>query len=147
MLLFRIGLGPLLSRRFVLLHHVGHETGYDRRAVVEVVAYEPSRRSWVVAAGLSTDAEWYRDLRAQPKTVLQFGNRHHAVTARFLTPDEGAEITARHVGRHPRSTRRLCAFRGLSCDSSESSLREAGRAIPFVRLDGDMHQPVATHRP
>lgn len=66
---------------------------------------------------------------------MQFGNRHHAATARFLATGEGAEIMARYARRHPRTARCPCAFMGLPADGSEASFREAGHAIPFVRLD------------
>ncbi|MFI6012598.1 nitroreductase family deazaflavin-dependent oxidoreductase [Streptomyces sp. NPDC051243] len=133
--LFRAGLGPIFGKRLLLLHHTGRVTGLDRHAVLEVVSYDPSGESWTITAGFGSKATWYQNLRAQPKTVIQFGNRHHAVTAHFLTTDEGAEVMARYARRHPRTARRLCAFMGLPADGSEASFREAGRAIPFVRLD------------
>ncbi|CAL9631700.1 nitroreductase family deazaflavin-dependent oxidoreductase [Streptomyces sp. enrichment culture] len=144
--LFRAGLGPLLGRRLLLLHHVGRISGHDRRVVLEVVAYEAPYRSWTVASGFGPRSDWYRNLRAQPKTVVQFGNRHHAVTAHFLTPDEGADIMAHYGRRHPRTARRLCAYLGLPADGTESALREAGRTIPFVRLETDTCPPDAPRR-
>ncbi|MFE2436328.1 nitroreductase family deazaflavin-dependent oxidoreductase [Streptomyces sp. NPDC059409] len=146
-LLFRAGLGPLLGRRFLLLHHVGRVSGRDRRVVLEVVAYEAPHRCWTVASGFGPRSDWYRNLRAQPKTFVQFGNRHHAVTARFLTPDEGAAIMADYGQKHPRTARRLCAYLGLPADGTEPALREAGRAIPFVRLEADTNPPDAPPRP
>lgn len=74
---------------------------------------------------------------AEPKTVIQVGNRHSAVTAHFLTPDDGAEIMAGDAQRHPRTAQRLCTFMGLPSDGSEAGFREAGGSIPFVRLDAD----------
>ncbi|MFE0803049.1 nitroreductase family deazaflavin-dependent oxidoreductase [Streptomyces sp. NPDC058812] len=149
-LLFRGGLGPLLGKRLLLLHHTGRISGRDRRVVLEVVSYDdshgsddsggPHGRSWTVASGFGPEADWYRNLRQQPKTVIQFGNRHHAVTAHFLPAEEGAGIMAEYARRHPGTARRLCAFMGLAVDGGEASFREAGRAIPFVRLvaaDGD----------
>ncbi|RZB14314.1 nitroreductase family deazaflavin-dependent oxidoreductase [Streptomyces sp. F001] len=133
--LFRAGLGPLFAGRLLLLHHTGRVTGLDRQVVLEVVAYEPADGSWTVASGFGSGADWYRNLRHQPKTVIQFGNRHHAVTAHFLPPDEGAELMARYALRHPRTARRLCAFMGFPVDGSTASFREVGQAIPFVRLD------------
>ncbi|PPS91263.1 nitroreductase family deazaflavin-dependent oxidoreductase [Streptomyces sp. MH60] len=136
-LLFRVGLGPLLGRRFLLLHHTGRVSGLDRRVVLEVVAYERDSRAWTVASGFGPRADWYRNLRGQPKTVLQFGNRHHAVTARFLAPEDGAAIMEKYGARHPRTARRLCAFMRLPSDGSVTALRRAGRAIPFVRLESE----------
>lgn len=36
---------------------------------------------------------------------------------------------------HPRMARRLCAFMGFDVDSTTESYRQAGRQIPFIRLD------------
>ena len=145
-LLFRAGVGPLFGRRLLLLHHVGRLTDLDRRVVLEVVAHDPVNESWIVASGFGARADWYQNLRHQPKTVIQIGNRPHAVTALFLSPDDGADIMAGissgptaswpYARRHPRTAGRLCTFMGLPADGSEASFREAGRSIPFVRLDG-----------
>ncbi|WP_282086664.1 nitroreductase family deazaflavin-dependent oxidoreductase [Streptomyces tendae] len=136
-LLFRVGLGPLLGRRLLLLHHTGRVSGLGRHAVLEVVAHERDSPAWTVASGFGPRAEWYRNLRAQPKTVLQYGYRHHAVTARFLGPEDGAAIMEEYGARRPRTARRLCAFVRLPADGSATSLRRAGRAIPFVRLESE----------
>ncbi|MBC2907627.1 nitroreductase family deazaflavin-dependent oxidoreductase [Streptomyces cupreus] len=133
-LLFRSGLGPLFGKRLLLLHHTGRVSGLDRMVVLEVVSYDPVGASWTVASGFGPQADWYRNLREQPKTLVQIGNRPYAVTAHFLTPGEGAEIMADYARRHPRTARRLCAFMGFPIDD-ETSYREAGRAIPLVRLD------------
>ncbi|KUL42824.1 nitroreductase family deazaflavin-dependent oxidoreductase [Streptomyces regalis] len=133
-LLFRAGLGPLLGNRLLLLHHVGRVTDLDHRVVLEVVSHDPGVDSWIVAAGFGPKADWYQNLCHQPKTVIQIGNRPHAVTAHFLSPDEGAEIMVDYARRHPRTARRLCGFMGFPVDGRVASFREAGRAIPFVRL-------------
>ncbi|WP_406177449.1 nitroreductase family deazaflavin-dependent oxidoreductase [Streptomyces sp. NBC_00996] len=134
-LLFRWGLGWVFGKRLLLLHHTGRVTGLDRRAALEVVEYEPTDGCWIVASGFGPRAAWYRNLRAEPKTVIEVGNRHHAVTAHFLAPDDGAEIMARYALRHPRTARRLCTFMGFPSDGTDAGFREAGRAVPFVRLD------------
>ncbi|MER5214388.1 nitroreductase family deazaflavin-dependent oxidoreductase [Streptomyces sp. NPDC002838] len=134
-LLFRAGLGPLFGKRLLLLHHIGRVSRLDRMVVLEVVSYDPAAGSWTVASGFGAEADWYQNLREQPKTLIQFGNRPHAVTAHFLPAEEGAEIMAGYARRHPRTARRLCAFMSLPVDGGEASYREAGRAIPFVRLD------------
>ncbi|MGW0763816.1 nitroreductase family deazaflavin-dependent oxidoreductase, partial [Streptomyces sp. NPDC002814] len=122
-------------KRLLLLHHVGRVSGLDRIVVLEVVSYDPTWASWTVASGFGPQADWYQNLRAQSKTLIRIGNRPYAVTAHFLPPDEGAEIMADYAHRHPRTARRLCAHMGLPIDGGEASYREAGRDIPFVRLD------------
>ncbi|WP_306185361.1 MULTISPECIES: nitroreductase family deazaflavin-dependent oxidoreductase [unclassified Streptomyces] len=136
-LLFSAGLGWMCGRRLLLLHHTGRITGLGRRAILAVVAHDGVNGTWTVASGFGPEADWYRNLRREPKTLIQFGNRHLAVTAHFLTADEGAEIMARQAQRHPRLARRMCALMGLPTDGSTASFRDAGRVIPFVRLDAD----------
>ncbi|OIK28413.1 nitroreductase family deazaflavin-dependent oxidoreductase [Streptomyces malaysiense] len=131
---FRAGLGGLFGGRLLLLHHTGRVTGRSHLTVLEVVEREPDGRGWTIASGFGPQADWYRNLRARPKTVIQVGARHHAVTARFPAAEEGADIMARYGRRHPRTARRLCAFMGLPANGSEAGFRQAGRAIPFVRL-------------
>ncbi|MEV6481813.1 nitroreductase family deazaflavin-dependent oxidoreductase [Streptomyces sp. NPDC051576] len=133
-LLFRWGLGWIFGGRLLLLHHTGRVTGLDRRVVLEVVEHEPDDTSWIVASGFGPRAAWYRNLRADPKTVIEVGGSHHAVTARFLAAVDGAEIMTRYARRHPRTARRLCAFMGFAPDGTGAGFREAGRAVPFVRL-------------
>jgi deazaflavin-dependent oxidoreductase (nitroreductase family) len=82
-----------------------------------------------VASGFGPKADWYRNLRHRPQTLVQVGNRHYAVDARFLTVAEGAEAMAGYAERHPRTARRLCAFMDLTVDGTTASFREAATAI------------------
>lgn len=144
-LLYRAGLGTLLGKRLLLLHHTGRVSDRDHMTVLEVVSYDPAEASWTVASGFGPRADWYLNLRAQPKTLIRFGNRPHAVTAHFLPSEDGAEIMADYGRRHPRTARRLCAFTGLPVDGGEASFREAGQAIPFVRLEASGGYGRAAH--
>ncbi|WP_405473361.1 nitroreductase family deazaflavin-dependent oxidoreductase [Streptomyces anulatus] len=139
---YSVGLGPVFGRRLLLLHHTGRNSGLDRRVALEVVAHDRAEGTWILASGFGPEAAWYRNLRATPKTTIQFGNRHYAVTAHFPSADEGGEIMARYAPAHPRTARRLCAFMGFDVDGSADSYRRAGRRIPFVRLEAAPGQRV-----
>lgn len=140
LLAYRIGLGSIFGKRLLLLHHTGRVSGRDRTTVLEVVSFDAVEASWTVASGFGPKTDWYQNLRAQPQTLIRFGNRPHPVTARFLTPDDGAGIMSDYARRHPRTARRLCAFMGLPVGGSNESFRAAGRAIPFVRLEAGAGQ-------
>ena len=49
--IYRVGLGAVFGRRLLLLHHTGRRTGASRKTVLEVVQYDPTDRSYVVASG------------------------------------------------------------------------------------------------
>ncbi|WP_406382293.1 hypothetical protein [Streptomyces sp. NBC_00117] len=52
-----------------------------------------------------------------------------------MSAEEGGEIMSHYAPAHPRMARRLCAFMGFDVDSTTESYRQAGRQIPFIRLD------------
>lgn len=135
--LYRAGLGALFGRRLLLLHHTGRRTGLRRSVVLEVIAYERNgdSLSWTIASGFGPAAAWYQNLLHDPRATIRFGNRRYPTTASFLPPEDGAALMAGYAPRHPRLARRLCSFMGFDVDGSEAAFREAGRSIPFVRLE------------
>ncbi|MEV0991869.1 nitroreductase family deazaflavin-dependent oxidoreductase [Streptomyces sp. NPDC049949] len=134
--LYRIGLGPVFGKRMLLLQHTGRLSGQTREVCLEVVAHDPLRGSWTVASGFGTAAQWYRNLRHIPKVTIQVGQTFCPVNAHFLTAEEGAEVMAAYASRHPRAARALCRYLGLDTQTDGTDpFREAGRRIPFVRLD------------
>ncbi|ESP98247.1 nitroreductase family deazaflavin-dependent oxidoreductase [Streptomyces sp. CHA1] len=96
--LFRVGLAPVLGGRLLLLHHTGRVTGRYYRTVLAVLDFDAPEGRWTVAAAGGDQADWYRNLRTHPKTVVQYGNRHHTVNARF--PD-AVESEAAWAGLTP----------------------------------------------
>ena len=133
--LYRAGLGPLLGKRLLLLHHKGRVSGQHRRVVLEVVAHDAEAGTWTLASGFGPKSAWYQNLRHTPRTLIQHGAHRYVVDAHFLDSDEGALVMARYAPEHPRTARKLCSFMGFEWDGSEESFREAGRQIPFVRLE------------
>ncbi|THC54992.1 nitroreductase family deazaflavin-dependent oxidoreductase [Streptomyces sp. A1499] len=128
--LYRVGLGPALGGRLLLLHHTGRTSGLDRRVVLEVIAHDAEQGTWILASGFGPEAAWYQNLRATPRARIRFRDRRHAVAAHFPDADEGGEIMARYARAHPRTARRLCAFMGFEDDGAPGSYRRAGRHIP-----------------
>lgn len=99
----RTGPGP--GRPTTLLHHTGRVTGRYYRTVLAVLDFDAPEGRWTVAAAGGDQADWYRNLRTHPKTVIQYGNHHHTVNARF--PD-AAESEAAGAGLTPPTAWRHC---------------------------------------
>ncbi|MFC9766549.1 nitroreductase family deazaflavin-dependent oxidoreductase [Rhodococcus jostii] len=132
--LYRWHLGVLLGGRFLLLEHVGRQSGKSRQVVLEVVNHDAIDDGYVVAVGFGPRTDWYRNLRAQPNGTIQVGRRRLPVVAEFLDPDAGAEFMAHYGAEHPKAGVRLAKVLGFEVDGSAADFREAGREIRFVRL-------------
>ncbi|QKW37314.1 nitroreductase family deazaflavin-dependent oxidoreductase [Actinomadura sp. NAK00032] len=130
--LYRMGLGPLLGRRIMLLTHTGRVSGLPRQVVIEVVQKEED--GYVAASGFGPRADWYRNVMATPEVTIQVAGTRTQATAAPIATDEGAEIMARYAVRHPSAARRLCKLMGFAVDGSTEDYREVGRHIPFVRF-------------
>ncbi|WP_017540972.1 nitroreductase family deazaflavin-dependent oxidoreductase [Nocardiopsis halophila] len=133
--LYRWNLGWLMGGRFLMLSHIGRRSGLVRRTVVEVVDRDAPQGTYTVCSGFGPRSDWYRNLLAEPKAVIQVGAKRMRVTARPLRAEEGAEAMVRYARRHARSARALAGFMGFRVDGSEADFREAGRRLPFVRFE------------
>lgn len=80
--------GPFEGAPVVLLHHKGAKTGKER---VNPLVYQPVGDAFAIFAskgGAPSHPDWFRNLKANPVTVIEIGTDTIEVTARQL---EGAE--------------------------------------------------------
>ncbi len=132
--LYGLGLGTLVARRFLVLHHKGRVSGTWRQVALEIDGRDAQTGAYVVASGFGSRSDWYRNLRAHPTARIQVGRRTVPVRAEFATAADGAELMATYAGRNPRAAAGLARLMGYRVDGSAEDFREFGRVIPFVRL-------------
>jgi len=101
--LYRARLGMLLGPRFVMLEHTGRKSGARRYVVLEVVErHRPD--TFIVVSGFGDRAQWFRNVRANPRVRVYFLSRRPApATARVLPRAEAAAALAAYSARHPRA--------------------------------------------
>jgi deazaflavin-dependent oxidoreductase (nitroreductase family) len=135
-LLFRLGLGGLLGRRFVLLTHVGQRTGLPRRTVLEIVGRDDG--GYLVASGYGAGAQWFRNVRAEPQVRFQVGWRRYRGLAEPLPPAESGRRLAAYAQRHPHAAAALMRMLGHRIDGSPADYEQLGadpeHGIPIVAL-------------
>lgn len=125
--LYRMGLGFLLTRRLLMLEHVGRTSGQARYAVLEVVEHS-SPLSLVVASGFGPRAQWFRNLVAQPRCHVSSGWRRRVpAVAMMLEPAEREEVLARYRISH------AAAWENLTAIITEAT-GDPDPDIPLVRL-------------
>lgn len=134
--LYRVGLGWLLGKRFLLLEHTGRRSGRRYRTVVEVAGWLPETGTYLVASGYGPQADWYRNLKASPETTIQVGRRRFAVRARHLGTEESGQAMVEYARRHPAAARGLARLLGYQVSGDEGAYRQLGEAkFPFVAFE------------
>jgi deazaflavin-dependent oxidoreductase (nitroreductase family) len=129
--LYRLGLGGLFGRRMLLLNHTGRKSGLPRQAVLEVVQHQPETNTYVVCVGFGEKSQWYQNLLANPQAGIQVGWRRWPVTAKQLSPQDGAEAFVDFCRRNPGEAK-LAPLLGYEVDGSEADYRQMGEMMTFI---------------
>ena len=132
---YKIGLGGMFGKRFVLFHHVGRKSGKHYQSVVEVVEIEKDSGNVIVVAGYGRRTQWYQNLKQMQTTTIQLGKHKFPVGIEMISPETGAEIMARYYQRYGKITGMLFSILGYEWDGTEHGARHIARDhLRFVRL-------------
>lgn len=136
--LYRLGLGPLLGGRFLLLAHTGRRTGRRRSTVLEVVHRDPVGPVLVVVSGFGARADWLRNLDAGGPAEVTVGRARFPAEHRTLGVEEAESVVADYERRNRlirpvlhRVLSRLLdhPYRGMAADRARLA-----RTLPLVAL-------------
>ncbi|MEU2043150.1 nitroreductase family deazaflavin-dependent oxidoreductase [Nocardia niwae] len=128
---FRARLGFLLGGRLLLLEHTGRSSGKARYVALETVA-RPRRDRVVIASGFGAEAQWFRNLAADPHCHVSIAAHVRVpALARVLSADESALVLDEYRRVHPR------AYRNLGRIVEEATGRGID-AVPMVELTLDL---------
>jgi deazaflavin-dependent oxidoreductase (nitroreductase family) len=83
-LLYRLGLGFLIGRLFMIMTTVGRKSGQPRRTAIEFHEYKGRR---YVFSAWGTKADWYRNIEVNPTITIQTRRGAESVLARRITSD------------------------------------------------------------
>jgi deazaflavin-dependent oxidoreductase (nitroreductase family) len=131
--LYRLGLGWLLGRRFMRLHHVGRVSGAPREAVVEVLKYQAKPRTYYAAAGYGPTADWYQNVVANPDVKVDVGGKRIRMRASALSPEESGQMMVAYAHEQPTSAKGLMWLIGYKVDGTDEDYFRVGHdLVPFV---------------
>ena len=123
--------GLLFGSRMLMLEHVGRKSGAPRFAVLEVVDH-PSPDSYVVASGFCRNAQWFRNIQANPRVRVYAGS--HApkpATASVIEQQENDRILAAYGDRHARTWQH---FKPVLEQTLGAEITDTDAALPIVEL-------------
>ena len=134
--LYRLGLGWLLGTRFLMVEHTGRKSGRRYQTVVEVAGWDPATDTYLVASGYGLYADWYRNLKASPETIIQIGRKRLAARARHLGPEESGQAMVGYARQHPAAARGLARLLEYKVSGGEGAYRQLGETeFPFVAFE------------
>ncbi len=136
LLAYRVGLGAMVGN-WLLLTTVGRRSGRPHRVVVDVFDYDSATDTYYVGSAYGVNADWYRNLEANPDVRVQVGRRSFAAQASILDDERASELVLkswRKQGRWRRLYERA-AYRlvGLRVDTDED-VRAALAEIKVVAI-------------
>lgn len=84
-LLYRLGLGPLIGKYILVVSTYGRKTGKVRRTPVEYFQYQGR---FFVMSGFEDRPDWFQNLRKNPQAGLNIANRQLCARARKPETEE-----------------------------------------------------------
>jgi deazaflavin-dependent oxidoreductase (nitroreductase family) len=130
--IFRAHLGFIFGSRFLLLEHIGRKSGKRYQTPLEVASRDREHDEYIVTSGTGVNADWYRNIRANPAVAIWLGSRRYPVKQRFLPTAEAVERMKEYERKHPKAAAKLEDLMGVSHDDTDESWTAMMEKIPMI---------------
>ena len=135
---YRLKLGWLLGRRFLLLTHTGRKSGQEHSTVLEVLHYDRVSHCCIIASGWGTRSQWYKNVLRNPRIRYTIGLRERVGRAVQLPVERAEHQLQRYGERHPGAIRKLAKLMiGEEFEGSPCQYRRLAARVPVLQLAPD----------
>lgn len=131
LILYRLGLGRLLGRRFMRLTHTGRRSGKVYQTVLAVLHYDEQTRE-IFAVSPWSASQWYRNIQATPALEVETAGVRYAPTQRDLSPEEIAALFIEFRQAYPVFSRMVARIPGWKIDSTYGEFLALARTLRGV---------------
>lgn len=134
--LYRLHLGWLLQRHFLLLTHTGRKSGLPRKTMLEVIRYDKAREQYTVFSGWGERSDWVKNIEKTPQVIVQVGR--HSFHARTIhpSPEEAETILLTYARKYPPLLIRFFfGLLGYQTDGTEEDIRAIARQSTIVTFE------------
>lgn len=139
---FRIGLGGMFGKRFLLLSHIGRKSGQTRQAVIEVVKIDSENNIYYSVSGFGEKAQWFQNIMSTPQVNIQVGGRKMEAQSERLSIEDGENILQEYSRLHPTALRELSKILNLPYDGSPESVSEMAKVLPVIAFHAQANRSV-----
>lgn len=149
-LLYRMGLGRLLGRRFMMLTHVGRCSGRLRHTILAVLSFD-SKTGVIKAISAWPQSDWFLNIQAFPALQVECDRVRYRPSHRLLSTEEIAVLLTNYRQQHPVFSSIACRIPGWQVNPTDNEMvRLAGtlRGIEFrpAAQDPDPHLTLRPRR-
>jgi deazaflavin-dependent oxidoreductase (nitroreductase family) len=133
LILYRLGLGWMLGKRFMLLTHKGRSSGKAYQTVLAVLRFDKKTREIFVVSPWSA-SNWYHNIQATPAVEVETDRVRYAPVQRTLSPEEIANLFIEFRQQNPIFSRIVACIPGWNIDSSYEeflALAQGLRGVAF----------------
>lgn len=128
--LYALGLGPIVGRLILLLTTTGRKSGLLR---VTALQYEEVDGAYCLGSSRGLQADWVRNLMAQPRVGVRVRTRVFEGRAEVVTdPERITDFIELRLRRHPRMVGRILQMDGLPAHPSRSELAAYAAGLAMV---------------
>jgi deazaflavin-dependent oxidoreductase (nitroreductase family) len=133
--LYRMHLGWLLGNRFLMLTTIGRKSGKQHQSIIEVVYREKQTGEYTIASGWGVKSDWYRNLKKNPKVLVNVGRSTFRAIADQLSTVDAEKMLLKYAHDHPLAFRELAKLMsGSSGKNTEETCRLLALDIPIITL-------------
>ena len=132
---YAIGLGPLIGNAIMLLTTIGRKSGKPR---VTPLQYEEIDGQLYLGAALGQKADWFRNIRANPKVEVRVKSRRFSGLAETITdPKPIADFLEERLRRHPRMIGAILRAEGIQLPPQRCDLERYAAQLTLVVIKPD----------
>lgn len=127
--LYQLGLGVLVSRRFLILTTIGRKTGKPRMTALEYTYY-PTRDEYLLMSGWGGRSDWYRNAQANPQVQFRIRNKRVKAIVRPANDEDVVKVFEEILAINPKAVRAWASYSGVQYDGTRNSLVQMAPAFP-----------------
>ncbi|MBE0690217.1 MAG: nitroreductase family deazaflavin-dependent oxidoreductase [Anaerolineae bacterium] len=127
---YAVGLGPLIGRIVLLLTTTGRRSGLPR---VTPLQYEALDGAYYVGSAYGTEADWCRNILADPHVKVRVKNQRFDGLAEVTTDRVRiADFLELRLKRHPRMVGAMLRAEDLPPNPTRAQLEQTGARLALV---------------
>jgi deazaflavin-dependent oxidoreductase (nitroreductase family) len=131
--IYAMGLGPLIGRLILLLTTTGRKSGLPR---VTPLQYEEADGVIYLGAARGQQADWVRNIAADPKVMIRVGRRQFYGIAEIISDAPRiADFLEMRLERHPRMIGAMLRSEGLPIPPSRAQLEAYAAGLTMVIIN------------